>query len=354
MRAFVLGLALFSVAVSYSASAEPRCLGKAKPEAALRAHMAAEAKNGFTGTVAINQGGRIFLWASKGFQANSTRFWIASITKALTATAAMRLVERGAIHLDARVGQVFPNTNGMLRDRSLAQLLAHRAGLKHLYAADGIADRMKAVAAINANGVQTEGFAYSNDGYSLAAAMIEQMTGTPFEQILRQEVFEPAGMRSSGVWGQPLGGQTFAPFPTSGGGKMVSNGTPERNYGQLGPSGVYSTAADMLAFLKALRESHLLSQKGREVLWTPGWKPSLNGKPRSGTTYGLGWGLTVENGRVLSAWHGGNEDWLRHNGQVKIFLEHPLDIVILSNAGDKGDDSWSQRVLDGIQACLHV
>jgi len=57
---------------------------------------------------------------------------------------------------------------------------------------------------------------------------------------------------------------------------------------------------------------------------------------------------------VLSAWHGGNEDWLRHNGQVKIFLEHPLDIVILSNAGDKGDDSWSQRVLDGIQACLHV
>jgi CubicO group peptidase (beta-lactamase class C family) len=354
MRAFLVGSALALIIVPCGAHADSGCLGKGQLEAALRMHMAAEATKGFTGAIAIDQGGKTFTWASKGFEPDKTRFWIASITKSLTATAAERMAERGDIRLDTRVGEVFPSTTGMLRDRSLAQLLAHRAGLKHLYAADGITDRLQAVGAINSNGVQTEGFFYSNDGYSLAAAMLEQMTGNPFEDILRSEVFAPAGMGSSGVWGQAVEAKTFAPFPTSKTSKMVRNGIPVRNYGQLGPSGVYSTAADMLAFLIALRKGRLLSDNGRSLLWTPGWRAPPDGKPRSGTSYGLGWGLTVENGRVLAAWHGGNEDWLRHNGQIKSYLERPLDIVILSNGGDKGDDSWSKRELNGIENCFRV
>lgn len=347
----LVGALLFAT-TACTQDAEPKCLGKGPTEAALNMHLAAEAKAGFTGAVAINQDGKARSWATTGFKPDDTRFWIASITKPLTATAAVRLAERGAISLDTRVGEVFPGTTGPLRERRLVQLLAHRAGLDHLYAADGIVDRSKAVAAIDANGVQTDGFKYSNDGYSLAAAMLEQMTGQSFEDILESEVFIPAGMRSSGVWAQPIDVKSFAPFSTDGGSRMVRNGRPLRNYGQLGASGVYSTATDMLAFLKALREGRLLSKRGRALLWTPRWEPSADGKPRSGTSYGLGWGLVVENGRVLEARHGGNEDWLRHNGQIKSYLDRPLDIVVLSNAGDKDDDSWSSHLMKGIEDCL--
>lgn len=352
MRARLVGLAMVCLTASCASGAAPKCLGSGDREAALGAHLAAEASNGFTGAVAINDRGRSLTWASPGFRPEHTRFWIASITKALTATAAVRLAERGAIRLDTRVAEVFPTTSGPLRDRTLKQLLAHRAGLEHRYAADGIAERELAVAAINAHGVETDGFKYSNDGYSLAAAMLEQMTGRPFEQILRSEVYEPSGMRTSGVWGQRIDTAPFASFPTSAGGKMLKDGVPVRNYGQLGPSGAYSTASDMLAFLTALREGRLLTENGRTLLWQPGWGPSADGKPRSGTSYGLGWSLTVENGRVVEAWHGGNEDWLHHNGQVRTSLTRPLDIVVLSNAGDVGGDSWSKRVIEGIADCL--
>lgn len=352
MRAVPVGLALAWLTASCTAGADPKCLGRGDTEAALGAHLAAEANNGFTGAVVLNERGRALSWASPGFRPDRTRFWIASITKALTATAAVRLAERGAIRLDTRVADVFPSTSGPLRVRTLAQLLAHRAGLEHHYAADGIADRMLAVAAVNAHGVETDGFKYSNDGYSLAAAMLEQMTGTPIEQILSEEVFEPAGMLSSGVWGQRIDPASFAPFSTAAGGKMVRDGVPVRNYGQLGPSGVYSTPSDLLAFLTALRKGRLVSDKGRDSLWRPGWGPAADGKPRSGTSYGLGWSLTVDHGRVIEAWHGGNEDWLRHNGQIRSSLTRPLDIVVLSNAKDTGDVSWSKRVIEGIEDCL--
>jgi len=329
-----------------------QCLGKGPVKAAIAQHLAKEAGRGFRGVVAVDAGSTTIRWASDGYDVGKTRFWIASISKALTATAAMRLAERGQVSLDAKVGDVFPQVTGELRDRTLRQLLAHRAGLKHLYAADGVVDRAQAVAAISHKGAAGTSFLYSNDGYSLAAAMLEQITGNPFEKILADEIFAPADMATSGVWGPNIEISEFASFPTNRSNGMMKRGRPIRNYGQLGPSGVYSTAIDLQHFLKSLRENKLLSAKSRVALWTPGWSSSSGGSPRSGTSYGLGWGLTVERDVVTQVWHGGDEDWLHHNGQIKRGMLEPYDIVVLSNAGSSGQASWSSRVLDGLEACL--
>ena len=121
--------------------------------------------------------------------------------------------------------------------------------MKNHYAADGVADRLDAVHSIARNGIETEGFFYSNDGFALASAMMEQATGLTFEQILSQEVFVPAGMNASGVWGEPIDQAQFAPFSKPSAAGWMRDGNPARHYGALGSGGLFSTAEDMLRLI---------------------------------------------------------------------------------------------------------
>lgn len=323
---------------------------RASPDAVARL-MQEEERAGFRGAVSIDRAGEPLEWASAGMSPTTTRFWIASISKAITATAAVKLAEQGALDLDLSVAKAFSFVSGELGERTLKQLLAHRAGLGMHYAADGISSREEAVRAIAKYGIEKTGFFYSNDGYSLAAALMEEATGKDFESLVRAEVFSPAGMASAAVWGEPV--SEVAPTPPLSG-KMVRDGMPTRNYGQLGASGICATASDMMRLLRALQAPDFAPEHVRELLWTPGWTTAPGAAPRSGTSYGLGWALDVEHGIVQAAYHGGNEDWLRHNGQTKIWLDRPARIVILSNSGDAGRDSWSQRILSKLEKALSL
>ena len=68
-----------------------------------------------------------------------------------------------------------------------------------------------------------------------------------------------------------------------------------------------------------------------------------------GQTYGYGWALRLVEGRVVEFWHGGNEDWLGHNGLLDVSGQRT--VVILGNGGNSGDDSWASRIRDGLEAC---
>lgn len=158
-------------------------------------------------------------------------FWhIGSNTKAMTATLAGILVEKGKLSLDDRLGETFtfPIDEGY-RDVTLRELLQHRSGLPAFTAGDEF-DRLRASRAGKSPRVQRLEFAmqllgeppagkrgkfvYSNAGYGIAAALIEQKTGDDWEQLLREKLFTPLGigMRTHLGWPatskyseQPLG-----------------------------------------------------------------------------------------------------------------------------------------------------
>ncbi len=337
-------------AASCASSGPATCLAEGNGIAAVRNHIVQEEKNGFAGSVALEQGGGRLLWASDGYDAGNTRFWLASISKSVTATAAVRLAQEGRLDLDLTVGEIFPEVSGELATRTLAQLLAMRAGLGDHYAADGITSRQEAVRRIAANGIEHEGFFYSNDSYNLAAAMMEKATGTPFEALLRQAVFQPLGMQASGVWGEEIERAQFAKLPDGDMPGIVENGRPIRNYGYFGSTGVYSTAKDMLAFLNGVQSDEFLSPEMRAKLWTPGWAPNADGSPRSGQSYGLGWGLKVEEERVTLISHGGYETHL-HNGQI-VIVPGRAEMAVLADKTVDGDYTWSKRILEGVRDCL--
>ena len=145
-----------------------------------------------------------------------TRFLWFSMSKIVTATAALRLADEGRLDLDAPVQAVVPTfaaKAGHTQPR-IRQLLNHTAGaanplpLRWVQPAGGSpgATRDKVEALLRrARPTRPVGelARYSNLGYLLLADVIATVTGEPFETYVQRAVLEPAGMRGTGYVHDP-------------------------------------------------------------------------------------------------------------------------------------------------------
>jgi CubicO group peptidase (beta-lactamase class C family) len=140
---------------------------------------------------------------------------IGSVSKLFVATAVMQLVEEGKVDLDADINQylaAFQVEDGFSEPVTLAQLLTHTAGYKDpayqsytdpaviqplgTYLAESMPPRSDPPGMIQR---------YSNHGYALAAYVVEEVTGQPFDQYVQEQILQPLGMSRSGyLLGPPL------------------------------------------------------------------------------------------------------------------------------------------------------
>jgi CubicO group peptidase (beta-lactamase class C family) len=244
------------------------------------------------------------------------KWHIGSITKSMTATLVARCVEAGLVSWDDTLGAVLggaaPDMRPEYRDANFLHLMSHRAGLQaNLPLADLVAfpreetdARASRIAYARAAlaqapaGAKEEHFLYSNSGFVLAGAMLEQKLGATWESIIAEHLFAPLGMSGAGfgapgtpgAYDQPVGhaaadGTNLAPFPP--GGPLTDNPAV------LGPAGrVHAGLDDMLAYLSAHGDrSDVLSAASWERLHTPPF----------GGEYALGWVL-----RGPALWHNGS------------------------------------------------
>src|SRR5215472_19378034 len=141
---------------------------------------------------------------------SSTLFRLGSISKSITATAVLQIWERGKLVLDAPVQTycpAFPQKEWPITTR---ELLGHLGGIRH-YGPDGKGDVPEDSARHFANMQEslelfardplvakpgTE-FHYSTYGYTLIGCALEGATGEKFVDVVRKNVFEPAGMEQS-------------------------------------------------------------------------------------------------------------------------------------------------------------
>ncbi|SDQ84381.1 serine hydrolase domain-containing protein [Pseudoxanthomonas sp. CF125] len=131
--------------------------------------------------------------ASPGVPANAaTRFNVASITKTVTAETALRLIDAGELDLDEPLGAywVDPDIAGDPRLQSLTArtVLTHTTGFPNwrFFRSDG------KLAFARAPG---EAYGYSGEGFEYLARAISTKLHRPFPQVVRELVFEPAGMQ---------------------------------------------------------------------------------------------------------------------------------------------------------------
>lgn len=132
-------------------------------------------------------------------------FRFASVSKPITATAALRLAERGALDLDAPVQTYVPSFPRKPWPVTCRQLLCHVTGIRHYVNAENLNTRRFAnllqtlecfrdEALLFEPGTQ---FSYSSYGYNLLGCAIEGATGRSFMEALNEEIFLPAGMAGS-------------------------------------------------------------------------------------------------------------------------------------------------------------
>lgn len=197
------------------AAAAPAC--DPEVDAALRAW----AEAGFSGTVALSTGGELDCEAAYGSAdheagrptTTDTVFAIGSVSKAFTAAAVLDLVATGDLALDDRAGDLVPGLSGPAAEATVEQLLLHTSGLTGDLGPDGEPlSEEDAVAALGTLEQAAPGgseFLYSNAGYTLLALIVQDVTGTPYRDHLRDAVLTVDGDVLGGFWA----GEPAAPGP---------------------------------------------------------------------------------------------------------------------------------------------
>lgn len=232
-----------------------------------------------------------------GAAKSTTPFLIASITKPMTATAVMTLVDRGLLKLDEPARKHLPGLDPRI---TLRHLLTHTSGLpdmlpnnialrqRHAPLSDFVKESLT-TPLLFAPGTKVS---YQSMGILLAATIAERITKQPFPQFLHQQVFSPLGMKDT-VLG--LGRLKIADTAQcqveyadpKGGNDWDWNSNYWRNLAAPW-GGAHSTAADISKFLRYfLHPVGLPLSAASAALMT-----TKQGKdPRA---YGLAWRVTHE------------------------------------------------------------
>lgn len=247
---------------------------------------------GFSGAVLVSSGDKVLIrkgygWAdrSRGIPITAnTVFDIGSITKVFTAVAIMQLEERGRLSTSDPITKYFANVPPDKTKLTLHHLLTHTSGLGHddfyssatVQVRESLKDREKFIQRILSFPLAFEPGtkrAYSNSGFSFLAAIVEKLSGQPYEAYLREHILQPAGMSNTGYvsreWNNRLVARGYNDGPTDFGypweGQWAGRIVP---WDLLGNGGLLSTVDDMHRFVVALRDGKLLKEGTKAKMLT--------------------------------------------------------------------------------------
>ena len=158
------------------------------------------------------------------------RWHIGSCTKSMTATLAAMFVERGQIQWTTTVGEIFPELHDTMEPLwggvTLEQLLTHRAGapekapenlmrVAQMQQGTPTEQRLQFVRGLLLRRPETPpgtAFAYSNQGYSIAGAMLERVSGQPWETLMNTMLFPACVMPNAGFGAPATPGKVDQPW----------------------------------------------------------------------------------------------------------------------------------------------
>jgi len=237
------------------------------------------------------------------------QFHIGSCTKAMTATLVGLLVEQGKLKWETTLAEALPGLAEAMhpdfRPVTIRQLLCHRGGVhpnlpegkSWADAAQGDTPREQRAHFARAHLTQPPAYRpgtkyqYSNAGYGIVGAVLEQLTDTPFETLMRTRLFEPLGMASAGFGAMGTPGKADQPWQhrvnERGEAVAIEPGPRSDNPDPLGPGGkVHCSLADWAKFVM----EHLPTSPRSPRLLKPETLATLH-EPPEGGVYALGWNV---------------------------------------------------------------
>lgn len=248
----------------------------------LKAQLDEIEQSGFSGSVSIVRDGEVVVARGMGLadrereipNAPDTAFDYGSIMKVMTAVAVLQLEADGALSRSATLGELLAGVPADKSAITVGQVLQHRAGLQEFHDTEGDFEPMDRATALERILAQPLLFApgedtsYSNSGYTLLAAIVEDASGAAFTERLRARIFEPAGMTRSGLYGEGLWpeGTAAIGYEEDAFGCNSPGCWPAPSWALLGNGGLVSTVEDLQRFGAALDAGTLLPEALREAL----------------------------------------------------------------------------------------
>lgn len=328
MKKILLTLSLFAICIIASAQTDQQRVSKIDSIFEVYTQ-----KNMFSGSVSISRKGTVLL--SKGYgMANysydvpntpQTKFKLASVSKQFTAMAIMILQEQGKLSTDDKLAKFIPDyPNG---DKiSIHHLLTHTSGV-HSFTSDGYYDSImvhphtltKIISYFKNTKLDFEPgekFSYSNSGYILLSYIIEKVSGKAYSEFLTSQIFEPLGMKNSGVF---VGDKLVKNL--AGGYTKGDTGLENAPYIDMsvpaGAGGLYSTVEDLQIWDRAFYGEKLVKKATIDKIVTP-----FKNK------YAYGWKVDEYAAHSLITHSGGIEGF---NTVISRFPQDELCVVILKN-----------------------
>ena len=304
--------------------------------------------NAFNGAALVAENGKVIFKKGYGYanfewdipNAPDTKFRLGSITKQFTSMLIMQLVQEGKLRLDEKVSEVlsdYPKEQG--EKITIHNLLTHTSGIPNYTDFPGYPTEimkntfspLELVKLFENKPLEFKPgskFSYSNSGYILLGYIIEKVTGKPYEEVLKENIFNPLGMKNSGydhnieiIPKRAYGYNHFA--------LEVQNANYIDMTVPFSAGALYSTVEDLYKWDQALYTNKILSKGNIKKLFGK-YIPAFGGM-----YYGYGWAVTkISNG------HGDSVNVVAHGGAVNGFnslIERFTDdknlIVLLNNTG---------------------
>jgi CubicO group peptidase (beta-lactamase class C family) len=276
-------------------------------------------------------------------------FQIGSITKVWTATLVMRLVDEKLIELEAPVHRYLPDfrvvDDGVSEAVTIRHLLTHTSGIDGDHFADtgrgdGALERY-AESCAELPQVHPLGatFSYCNTGYTVLGRVLEVVTGTVWDDLLRTRLVEPLELTHTVTLPEDVlrfraaighiqpPGQALRPAPAWG--------LPRT----AGPAGaICSTATELLGFAGLhLRDGlgpedkRLLSEDAARAMREPQVEVPTGGIGESEAHWGLGWSVYTWSGRTVVGHDGGT---IGQAAFLRVIPDSGAAVALLTNGGD--------------------
>jgi CubicO group peptidase (beta-lactamase class C family) len=281
--------------------------------------------------------------------AADTRFNLGSASKMFTAVAVAQLIDAGKIRLDDPIGRSVGGLTPEAAAATVRQLLTHTSGLGSFFSpenlpaitrAHNVAELLPLVAGERPAFPPGSRFQYSNTGFLLLGALVERVTGSSYDDYLREHVFKPAGMTTTGLDPGPAANQASGMTSMTPHLRPSPNGPPQSPaQGPLQPSpaaamrgnpagGAFSTAADVQRFFAALVAHKLTSAAMLEKLTSPASPAQPVNGAKPGPQYGMGFGVGTFEGH---RWFGHNGGAPGVNAEAVAFPDDGVVAVVLAN-----------------------
>jgi CubicO group peptidase (beta-lactamase class C family) len=270
-----------------------------------------------------------------------TLFRLASVSKPITAVAAMQLWERHQLDLDAPVQKYCPAFPQKEFPISTRQVLGHLGGIRHYHSEsdddievnntkhfdDPIAGGLQFFAKDPLVAKPGTKFNYSTHGFTLVGCAIEGASSRKYVDFVRDNVLGPAGMTHT-RWDDRVAIIPYRTrFYTKSKSEDVQNaGFLDASY-KIPGGGWLSSADDMAKFEIAVLSDQLVARPTRDVMWTAQSSAPV-GSGNEHTSYGLGWGVGSTDGVSYYAHSGGQQGTTTF---IMLVPERNTGIVVLVN-----------------------